>query len=83
MPSPLDRLISSAFGVAAVDLIAAEKFDRIVTWQNRQVVSVPIEDAIAHYRAVDANGTLVKTAQGVGDLFGRLNWHGAPHPDMA
>lgn len=49
-PSPLDRLVASAFGVAAVDLIAAEQFDRIVTWQNRQVVSVPIAAAIAQYQ---------------------------------
>ena len=70
MPSPLDRLISSAFGVAAVDLIAAENFDQIVTWQNRQVISVPIEDAITRYRAVDANGTLVRTARGLGIYLG-------------
>ncbi|MGP1384605.1 MAG: ATP-dependent 6-phosphofructokinase [Thainema sp.] len=69
-PSPLDRLMATTFGVAAVDLIAEEKYDRMVTWQNRQVVSVPIEAAIAHYRAVDADGTLVKTARAVGIYLG-------------
>lgn len=69
-PSPLDRLLATTFGVAAVDLIAEEKYDRIVTWQDRQVVDVPIADAIAHYRAVDPDGTLVKTARALGIYVG-------------
>lgn len=69
-PSPLERVTAAAFGVAAVDLIAEEKYDRMVTWQNRQVVSVPIEDAIAQYRVVDPNGTLVRTARGLGICLG-------------
>jgi 6-phosphofructokinase 1 len=70
IPSPLDRLLGSAFGVAAVDLIAAEKYDQMVTWQNRQVVSVPIAEAIGQYRAVDPSDTLVKTARGLGICLG-------------
>ncbi len=69
-PSPTDRLIASAFGVAAVDLINEGKYDHIVSWQNRQVVSVPITEAIANYRTVDPNETLVKTARGMGICFG-------------
>jgi ATP-dependent phosphofructokinase / diphosphate-dependent phosphofructokinase len=70
VPSPLDRLIAAAFGVAAVDLIAEGKFDHIVTWQNRQVVSVPILEAISQYGTVDPDGTLVKTARGLGICLG-------------
>jgi ATP-dependent phosphofructokinase / diphosphate-dependent phosphofructokinase len=70
IPSPLDRLLASAFGVAAVDLIAAGKYDQIVTWQNRQIVNVPIADAICQYSTVDPNGTLVKTARGLGICLG-------------
>lgn len=70
IPSPLDRLIAGAFGVAAVDLIAEEKYDQIVTWQNRQVVSVPIMEAIALYRVVNPSDTLVKTARGLGICLG-------------
>jgi 6-phosphofructokinase 1 len=70
VPSPLDRLVASAFGVAAVDLIANEQYDRIVTWQQRQVMSVPIPEAIGHYQAVDPNDTLVKTAKGLGICLG-------------
>jgi 6-phosphofructokinase 1 len=70
IPSPLDRLLGSAFGVAAVDLIAQGQFDRMVTWQKRQVISVPIAEAIATYRVVDPQGTLVKTARGLGICLG-------------
>jgi len=48
--------------VAAVDLIAEGKYDRMVSWQNRQVVSVPIAEAIAQYKRLTW-GTLVKTAR--------------------
>lgn len=70
IPSSLDRLLGTAFGVAAVDLIADGKYDQVVTWQNREVVSVPIAEAIGQYRAVDPNDTLVKTARGLGICLG-------------
>ncbi len=69
-PEPRDRLLGSVFGVYAVDLIAAGKFDRMVAWQNRQVVDVAIADAIAHYQAVDPDGPLVRTARGLGICLG-------------
>ena len=68
--SPLDRILASAFGVSAVELIANEQYDRMVTWQERSVKSVPIAEAIKDYRAVDPNGTLVKTARGLGICLG-------------
>ncbi|MEQ8964553.1 MAG: ATP-dependent 6-phosphofructokinase [Azospirillaceae bacterium] len=70
MPSWRDRLVASAFGVHAVDLIAEGKYDRMVAWQNRQVVDVPIEEAIAHYQAVETDGALVRTARGLGICLG-------------
>jgi phosphofructokinase-like protein len=69
-PSPLDRLLASAFGVYAVDLVAAGRFDRMVAWQNRQVVDVPIAEAVASYQAVDPGDALVHTARGLGISFG-------------
>jgi 6-phosphofructokinase 1 len=69
-PSPLDRVLASAFGVYAVDLIAAGRFDRMVAWQNRRVVDVPIAEAVAQYQAVDPDDALVHTARGLGIAFG-------------
>ncbi len=69
-PTYNDRLLASAFGVRAVELIAEGKFDRMVAWKNRQVVDVPIEQAIAAYKAVDPDDSLVRTARGLGISFG-------------
>ena len=69
-PTASDRILASAFGVYAVDLLNQEKFDRMVAWKNRDVVDVSIEKAIAAYQAVDPNGTLVRTARGIGISFG-------------
>lgn len=69
-----DRVLASVFGVHAVDLIANGKFDRMVAWKNRAVADVPIQQAIEGYEAVDTNGTLVKTARGLGICFGDENF---------
>ena len=72
--SAQDRVLASVFGTHAVDLIAQGKFDRMVAWQNRHVVDVSIQQAIAGYQAVDINGSLVKTARGLGICFGDENF---------
>ncbi len=65
-----DRLLASAFGVHAVDLIAAGHFDRMVAWQNRKVVDVPLGAIVGQSHCVDPAGTLVRTARGLGIGFG-------------
>jgi 6-phosphofructokinase 1 len=65
-----DRMIASAFGVHAVDLIAAGRFDRMVAWQNRRVVDVPLAEAIRQPQEVDPDGTLARTARGLGICLG-------------
>ena len=65
-----DRLVASAFGVYAVDLVAAGRFDRMVAWQNRRVVDVPLAVAIAMPHCVDPDGALVRTARGLGICLG-------------
>ncbi len=69
-PTYQDRLIASAFGVHAVDLIAAGKFDRMVSWTNRGVVDVSIDDAIAAYQQVDTKGAMAHTARALGISLG-------------
>jgi phosphofructokinase-like protein len=65
-----DRLTASAFGVHAVDLVAAGRFDRMVAWQNRRVVDVPLAEAIQRPQEVDPDGTLARTARGLGISLG-------------
>ena len=53
-----------------MDLIAQGRFDRMVAWQNRRVVDVPIAEAIEHYQAVDPDSAQVLTARGLGIYVG-------------
>ncbi|MCC7274336.1 MAG: ATP-dependent 6-phosphofructokinase [Alphaproteobacteria bacterium] len=69
-PTAGDRLLASALGVRAVELIAQGRFDRMVAWVNRQVGDVPILQAIEHYQAVDPDGAIVATARGLGICLG-------------
>jgi 6-phosphofructokinase 1 len=69
-PSAHDRLLASAFGVHAVNLIQEGKFDRMVAWSDRKVIDVPIAEAIKHYQVVEKDGTLVRTARGLGICLG-------------
>ena len=65
-----DRLVGSAFGVYAVDLIAQGKFDRLVAWQNRRVVDVPLAAAFEPAPAIGTGDALVSTARGLGICLG-------------
>lgn len=70
IPTPFDRILASVFGVAAVGLIAQGKFDQMVAWQQREVISVSIEEAIKNYRAVSPKDALIHTAMGLGICLG-------------
>ena len=69
-PSATDRLIATAFGVKAVDLIAEGKFDFMVGWCNRRVQVVPIAEAIAQYGCLNSTDLLIQTARGMGICLG-------------
>jgi phosphofructokinase-like protein len=69
-PNARDRIMASAFGVRAVDLIAEGRFDRMVAWRARGVEDVAILEAIEHYQAVDPQGALAHTARGLGICLG-------------
>jgi 6-phosphofructokinase 1 len=70
MPTAPDRLLASMLGVHAVELIATGASDRMVAWWHREIIDVPIADAIAHYQCVDRKGALVRTARGLGICLG-------------
>jgi ATP-dependent phosphofructokinase / diphosphate-dependent phosphofructokinase len=71
IPSALDRLLATAFGKAAVDLVAQEKYNQMVSWQDGRVVPVSISDIVAKSPVlVDPNSCLIETARGVGIYVG-------------
>jgi 6-phosphofructokinase 1 len=72
-PSMRDRLLASNFGVHAVDLVAKGKFNRMVAWQDRGVVDVPISKVVGGPRCVDPAGAIVHTARGLGIYVGEAD----------
>ncbi|MEC8617705.1 MAG: ATP-dependent 6-phosphofructokinase [Bacteroidota bacterium] len=72
-PSTQDRILASAFGVYAVDLLAQKKFDRMVAWNDRKVVDFPIQMGIETYKEVELDDSLVKTALALGIYIGDVS----------
>ena len=71
-PTHRDRLIASAFGVHAVDLIAQERFNRIVVWQKRGVTDVNLNEIAGKSKTINKNDPLIKVAKGLGIYVGEL-----------
>src|SRR5438067_559135 len=69
-PTTLDRILGTRFGVKAVELIAEGKFGQMVSYQNYQVESVPIADAIDRTKLVSPDCQMVQTCRAVGISFG-------------
>ncbi len=69
-PSPFDRILSTRFGVGAVDLIAQGGFGKMVALRDSKIRFVEISEAIGQMKAVDPNGELVNTAKSIGVHFG-------------
>jgi len=70
IPAMRDRVIASAFGVQAVDLLSQGKSNRMVAWQNREVIDVDLDDVVNSNNNIDLSGTLIHTARGLGICLG-------------
>src|SRR5271155_1036048 len=51
-PTAYDRMLASRYGVAAIDLVHAGRFGRLVVLKGTQITDIPIADAIAKTRTV-------------------------------
>ncbi len=69
-PTQFDRILGTRFGAAAVDAVADGKFGHMVALRTPEIVTIPIEQAIANERCVDPGGQLVQAARDVGVCFG-------------
>ena len=79
-PTASDRLLASAFGRKAVDLIAEERFNRLVVWEAGRVRSKDMDEVIAIIRdcherdvcpgPVEVDSTMVKVARASGIYVG-------------
>ena len=72
-PTHRDRLIASAFGVKAVDLIANGKYNRVVVWQDRSVKDVSLDDIAGKSQTLSKTDPLIDVARGLGIYIGDLS----------
>lgn len=70
-PSPFDRILSSRFGVKAIQLIEEGGFGKMVALHGRQIKFVKIDDAVGQLNLIDPDGELVETAEELGIMVGR------------
>jgi 6-phosphofructokinase 1 len=69
-PTTFDRALCSMFGAAAVELVAAGEFGKMVAFTGAQVGAIKISDAIGKLKTVQPDGNLVRTARALGICLG-------------
>lgn len=77
-PIAVDRVIASALGIHAVDMIAAGHSNIVVVWSRRSVGTLPILEVVGRARPVEPDDILVRTAAGLGIYVGELEAVEAP-----
>lgn len=68
--STYDRILSTRYGVAAVDLIHKGKFGNMVCLKGDEMSFEHLENVIGMIKNVDVEGELVKAAKDIGISFG-------------
>jgi 6-phosphofructokinase 1 len=68
--SAYDRLLSTRYGVAAVELIAQGKFGSMVALQDGKMTDAPLEAVIGKNKQVDVDSELIHVAKSLGVSFG-------------
>ncbi|NJD01568.1 MAG: ATP-dependent 6-phosphofructokinase [Ruminiclostridium sp.] len=69
-PVPYDRILSTRYGVRAVELVNEGKFGMMVGLQGDSITAVSLEDAVGKLKSVPPDGELVQIAKSVGVGFG-------------
>ncbi len=69
-PVPFDRILSTRYGVAAVQALMRGEFNKMVSLKGDSIVTVPIQEAIEDLKQVDPDGEMVKAAKAIGICFG-------------
>ena len=67
--STYDRILSTRYGVAAVDLITEGKFGSMVCLKGNEITYDSLENVIGNNKQVDPNGELVTAAKKIGISF--------------
>lgn len=68
--STYDRILSTRYGVAAVELMTQGKFGRMVRLRGDEISDVSLEEVIGFNKNVGPESDLVKVAKNIGISFG-------------
>jgi 6-phosphofructokinase 1 len=69
-PTAFDRVLATRYGVHAAELVASQRFGRMVALQGDRVTSVPLADVAGRSRPVPADHELLRAARRTGVLLG-------------
>jgi phosphofructokinase-like protein len=70
-PSSFDRILGTRFGVRAAELCYHDNVGQVVALRGQDVVSVPLEAAVANLKRVPPDGELVAVARALGIELGQ------------
>ena len=70
-PIPFDRVLSTRYGVKAVELVEDGRWGELVCLENGEMVGRPLAEIAGQTREVDPGHTLIQTARAVGTEFGQ------------
>ena len=72
-PSPMDRILATRFGAAAVNLIAKEDYGKMVIKKGEKIKDIPLSEVGGKLRLVPADHSMIKKARGLGVCLGNKN----------
>lgn len=70
-PSSFDRILGTRFGVYAAELCYHDNTGQVVVLRGQEVLSVPLEAAVANLKRVPPDGELVGAARAIGIELGQ------------
>jgi len=69
-PTMMDRVLCTLFGTYAIELIAEQRFGRMVAWTYEGIRSVPLVEAIETLKTVPLESSLISSSRALGICLG-------------
>ncbi|PYV13301.1 MAG: 6-phosphofructokinase [Acidobacteria bacterium] len=69
-PTPSDRILSTCFGVAAVELAARQEYGRMVCLKGNVITSCTLDEAVGRIKTVPPDSHIIQSARAIGVSFG-------------
>jgi ATP-dependent phosphofructokinase / diphosphate-dependent phosphofructokinase len=70
-PAPLDRILATAFGVHAVDLVARKEFGQVVGYRGGKITNIAYSEFQNQARSLSLKDPFLHAAESVGICLGR------------